>query len=524
MANLSLYGVPISRATSAGGGGPISVIQDGVKPAAGTSGGANQWDGFVGGAGGASGDWCGLEMFGTVSFTSVVFQEGGAFGDGGWYTSTPTIQVRQSGVWNNVTNQNCSPSYNANNTLSFETYTFTFDAIQGDAIRIFGTPGGAEAFMSCGEFEAYGDLISMADVTSLATATSDTTPTGSGGAISVIKDGVLCTNAADCFDTYDGGSADSDDWIAYTFAQNYEFRALMFFLGAVQAGGGTFVSTPPVEVRVGGVWTAVSSQALKTQGAQKGGAVGTSFVTTLNTDEINRAYAFTFTPITGDGIRLRGDPGGTQNFITCAEMRAIVTASGGITASLATTATVTGTAGGGGAVASTPSTTASVTGALGHTPSAAPSTTASVSGSLQGRSALASSPSTTASVSGAIGGATTLASSPSTTASLSGGLSAQGAIAAAPSTTATIAGTFDVTQDNLAASLSSTATVAATPGAIVNISASLSTTAGLRLNNGNSDDYYPSPDVDEVVKSPSPEDYVLDPDEPEYVNDPPDGR
>jgi hypothetical protein len=323
LANLTLLGVPISARAGSGGGGIISIIQNGVKPANGTSGNdSNQWDSFAGG--GQSTDWIGLEMFGTVSFTSVMFQEGGAFSDGGWFTSTPTIQVRQSGVWNNVTGQGVTPSYNANNTTSFEQYTFTFDAIQGDAIRVSGTPGGSMTFISCGELEVYGDLVSMADVTSSGTASSDTTPTGGGAAISAIKNGVLGTTIGECFDTYDGGAADSDDWIAYTFSQNYEFRALTFFCGATYTDGGVFTATPTVEVRVSGVWTAVSSQALKTQGAAKGGAVGTSYVTTIGQEPF-RAYIFTFTAITGDGIRLRGDPGGTANFIACSEMRAVVT-------------------------------------------------------------------------------------------------------------------------------------------------------------------------------------------------------
>jgi len=149
MANLSLLGVPISAYTGAGGGGAISVIQDGVKPSSGTSAtDGNQWDSYAGG--GKTTDWVGLD-YGTTScsFTSVVFQEGGAFGDGGWFSSgTVKVQVRQSGSWVDVSNQNISPSYNANGTTSFETYTFSFDAITGDAIRVFGTPGGSSTFIS----------------------------------------------------------------------------------------------------------------------------------------------------------------------------------------------------------------------------------------------------------------------------------------------------------------------------------------------------------------------------------------
>ena len=197
-------------------------------------------------------------------------------------------------------------------------------------------------------------------------------------------------------------------------------------------------------------------------------------------------------------------------------------ASGAIAATISTTATVSGTATGGSSLAATPSTTATVAGALGHTPSAAASTTATVTSTVTGQTALAATPSTTATVSGAIGGNTALAATPSTTATAAGTLGATGTLAASLSTTATLSGTMDA-PDNLAASLSTTTSLTATPGAIVSISAALSTSASLSANNGNDDDYYPSPDVDEAVKSPFPPNYVPDPDEPEYVNDPPDG-
>jgi len=193
-------------------------------------------------------------------------------------------------------------------------------------------------------------------------------------------------------------------------------------------------------------------------------------------------------------------------------------------AALTTTATVTGTVGGGTALAATPSTTATLAGALGHTLGAAPSTTATVSATVSGNTALEADASTTASVSGALDGRTALEAGLDTTATVEGELDATGALESELATTATITGAFDEAQDNLDAALSTTASISATAGAIVSISASLSTTAGLTLNNGNDDDYYPSPDVDEAVKSPYPPNYIPDPDEPEYINDPPDGR
>lgn len=192
------------------------------------------------------------------------------------------------------------------------------------------------------------------------------------------------------------------------------------------------------------------------------------------------------------------------------------------TAAISTTATASGTATGGSSLASTPSTTATVSGALGHTLDATVSTTATVTSTVSGQTALAATTSTTASVAGAVSGVTALEAAPSTTASITGALDAPGDMEADLSTTATLSGAMDA-PDNLAATLSTTASLAATPGAIVSISAALATSASLSANNGNEDDYYPSPDVDEAVKSPYPPNYVPDPDEPEYVNDPPDG-
>ena len=92
---------------------------------------------------------------GLQTFSRVVFQEGMHFVDGGWFTSL-TVQVRQGGVWTPVTGLTVTPAYPASNDgVSFQTYTFDFAPIQGDAIRIYGVPGGFNAFISVGELEVY---------------------------------------------------------------------------------------------------------------------------------------------------------------------------------------------------------------------------------------------------------------------------------------------------------------------------------------------------------------------------------
>ena len=90
------------------------------------------------------------------SFNRVVFQEGKHFADGGWFTSL-TVQVRQAGNWVNVARLASTPAYpGINNGVNFESYSLQFDAITGDAIRIYGAPGGTAAFISVAELQVYG--------------------------------------------------------------------------------------------------------------------------------------------------------------------------------------------------------------------------------------------------------------------------------------------------------------------------------------------------------------------------------
>jgi hypothetical protein len=153
--NLAPLGQPIALVTQPTGGGnhDIEVIRDGVKPAVGSSVSSTQYDTFSGSDSRPS-DWIGYSFSKNYSFTRVNFQEGRHFADGGWF-ATLTVQVRQNGSWVNVSQLVVQPAYPGNNGTNFETFVLSFAPITGDAIRIFGTPGGSARFISVGELEVF---------------------------------------------------------------------------------------------------------------------------------------------------------------------------------------------------------------------------------------------------------------------------------------------------------------------------------------------------------------------------------
>ncbi len=343
MANVTKYGVPFSRFVATGGGGPLTRTIDGTKPADGTTGSAaNQWDDYHGG-GAETDTWIGLIFIGEVSFTSIMFQEGGAYSDGGFFTAEPTIEVRVGGTWTAVSSQSCSPSYNANNALSFEQYTFSFTAIAGDGIRVRGDPGGSSSFISCGEIEVNGSLV-VTDHTAAGTAIEAFTPTGGGGPITVIKDGVKPEPGSGVFatsyDSYHGGGVETSDYVGLTFPSDRALTCAIFLSGIDYGTGGFFASTPTIQVRVSGVWTSVSSQTLETYALQGGGPT-TTYRSGDGNSEYFRRYLFKFASITGDGIRIQGTPGGSQYFISCGEFEAFGVTSSGDAAPLERAGTTT---------------------------------------------------------------------------------------------------------------------------------------------------------------------------------------
>ena len=74
--------------------------------------------------------------------------------DGGWWTSTPVVEVNVNGAWVRAEGQRCFPRYDGGNpqaTQNYETFVFSFDAVEASGIRLSGTAGGSNHFLSVGE-------------------------------------------------------------------------------------------------------------------------------------------------------------------------------------------------------------------------------------------------------------------------------------------------------------------------------------------------------------------------------------
>ncbi len=150
------------------------------------------------------------------------------------------------------------------------------------------------------------------------------TPTGGGNHdLEVARDGVGPpvggTDSYQQFDTYHGGAQGNDDWIGYELlappGAELRFTGLSFQEGKHFFDGGWFESWL-VEVRTGGTWSEVAGLVVTPDYpfALAGQAFfdGTNFQT----------WQLEFTPVAGDAVRLRGNPGGSAGFISAGELRA----------------------------------------------------------------------------------------------------------------------------------------------------------------------------------------------------------
>jgi cysteine-rich repeat protein len=151
------------------------------------------------------------------------------------------------------------------------------------------------------------------DLTHLGTIIARVTaPTGTGNKnIEVIRDGdmppVGNTDSSRQYDTWDGVNTAPEDWIGYSYASQQTFSRVVFQEGKNFSDGGWF-DTLTVQVRQGGIWTTVSGL--------------TSTPPYPPNDGINyETYTLNFAPITGDGIRLDGAPGGSDDFISVGELQ-----------------------------------------------------------------------------------------------------------------------------------------------------------------------------------------------------------
>lgn len=89
----------------------------------------------------------------------VVYTTGDIFSDGGWFTDPAEgihVQVRQNHDWVDVTGLSVSPAYPYDSSAGPNSiYTFTFDDIAGDGVRIIGKAGGSANFASISELAVY---------------------------------------------------------------------------------------------------------------------------------------------------------------------------------------------------------------------------------------------------------------------------------------------------------------------------------------------------------------------------------
>ncbi len=160
-------GAIIARVPNPTGGGnlDIEVIRDGDEPPVGSTQSNRQFDTWDG-SNQASDDWMGYSFGQTREFVRVEFQEGKHFSDGGWFESV-TVQVRDGGVWREVSGLQVTPPYpGVDDGVFFESYDFEFAPATGDAVRVFGVPGGASDFISVAElrvFAAFGQTAVCGD-------------------------------------------------------------------------------------------------------------------------------------------------------------------------------------------------------------------------------------------------------------------------------------------------------------------------------------------------------------------------
>ena len=145
-------------------------------------------------------------------------------------------------------------------------------------------------------------------------------PLGTGQRdIEVIRDLVVpptwSTNHAAQYDTFHDGDQGDEDWIGYEYvtqAGPYErFIGLSFQEGIHQPTGGWF-ETLGVEVRDSqGQWSPV--QGLEIDPPYLGSSSPDSF----------EQFELRFAPVAGDAVRLVGEPGGTDGFVSAGELRVL---------------------------------------------------------------------------------------------------------------------------------------------------------------------------------------------------------
>jgi len=315
----------------------IEIIRDGHNPPVGSTNRLLQFDTFHDGDQGDD-DWVGWELTSTpgveARFIALEFQEGIHYAGGGWFEDMD-VEVRSNNKWTPVTKLVIDPAYPfqlAGNPgfdgQSFETYTLSFDPQWGDAIRLRGTPGGDDGFISVGELRArmvdvyFGctgeeDLSAAGSITARVFELSPPFPLGSGSLDQeTIRNGTLppagSTSLLGQVDTFHNGDQGTLDWIGYSYPNIHNFTRMTFQEGIHFPNGGWFDDDFTVETRINAStpWIPVFSPNVTPR---------YSGVTTQA--ESYETFDITFPPSPGREIRISGVPGGTDSFISVGELR-----------------------------------------------------------------------------------------------------------------------------------------------------------------------------------------------------------
>jgi hypothetical protein len=317
----TLSATPICSVTAPTGGGnkDMGVMFDGYTPYVSDTNSALQYDTYDGGKAKDS-VYVGLEFAKQYSISALEFTEGKHFNDGGWFAEVPTVEVLVNGVWKAVESTSTYPSSNskAGHGNNFDKYIFTFKDVVCEGVRLVGKPGGSAYFISVGELNPVVSSGSNASAASFDNGnvpliiTSHASPKGScNHDIAVIADGVKGTTNDTQYNTYVGVTPGAETYFGYLYKTSKRVMVIEFTEGNHwNNDGGWFKNGLRVEALVNGEWKEVEVNSKYPVGDSfdAHGDAFESFVITLKT------------PVTCNGIRIIGEAGGPNGFVSVSEL------------------------------------------------------------------------------------------------------------------------------------------------------------------------------------------------------------
>lgn len=319
----TIAGTPICSVTAPTGGGSkdLNTIFDGVVPYVTDTSSTIQYDTYDGGAAKDS-VYVGIEFTKTYTLSRVDFTEGKHFGDGGWFAEAPVIEILVNGTWK-VAETTISTAYPTGNTQkahgnNFDVYVFTFKTpVACDGVRLVGKPGGTHYFISVGEITPVlattsSSTVKFTDNDIPLIITSHASPKGScNHDISVIADGEKGTTNDTQYNTYVGVTPGAETYFGYIYKTSKRVSKIEFTEGNHwNNDGGWFKNGIRVEVLVNGEWkeVEVTSEYPVGDSLEAHGDAFETFVITLKT------------PTTCKGVRIIGEAGGPNGFVSVSEL------------------------------------------------------------------------------------------------------------------------------------------------------------------------------------------------------------